>query len=433
MQLPGKGRSCRGIFGRSLENEASEERPKKKTTKKKTIKKARQSPGPRSNPTGTHQSPRNDDEVKVQRPPGRLPPEDAQVRTESPGGSQLLPTQSKESIPPRVSLSEGSLSNRPRIDFADRVEFLYNEKIPLVCNPGQCTELSRQIRGGPREMPLVGDLFFKEDYVEAALANRRADGSMNVLVEKYDTALKQTMTELSASAKLARARLGVIERLRADQKKISEKTLEEKEVLRVKFEGLEAALEADRAAKKELAREKAILERAKADLEKEKAELQAERNAVTQKLIQERKHLRDSRSQEVTREKVRVQSAMTDKLGRCLTRLRTPCNVLGDESADQSGDNPVVAAPLCKERDPNVGDETGEKDDALAQEDRPKDADSAKFVEVPDSFSDEEEENVEVDESPSSLLVKTGEPSKEQEESDLAGKLPSTASIKQGK
>ncbi|KAL0886184.1 hypothetical protein Bca101_010167 [Brassica carinata] len=275
MQLPGKGRSCRGIFGRSLENEASEERPKKKTTKKKTIKKARQSPGPRSNPTGTHQSPRNDDEVKVQRPPGRLPPEDAQVRTESPGGSQLLPTQSKESIPPRVSLSEGSLSNRPRIDFADRVEFLYNEKIPLVCNPGQCTELSRQIRGGPREMPLVGDLFFKEDYVEAALANRR--------------------------------------------------------------------------------------------------------------------------------------------------------------SADQSGDNPVVAAPLCKERDPNVGDETGEKDDALAQEDRPKDADSAKFVEVPDSFSDEEEENVEVDESPSSLLVKTGEPSKEQEESDLAGKLPSTASIKQGK
>ncbi|KAG2311910.1 hypothetical protein Bca4012_026424 [Brassica carinata] len=402
----------------------------------------------------------------------------------------------REGFPPRMS--------KPRIDFADRVEFFYNEKTPLVCNPGQCAELSRQIRGGPREMTLVGDLFFKEDYIDAALASRRADGCMNVLVEKYNTALKQTMTELGSTAKLARARLGVIERLRAEQKKISEKTLEEKEVLRVKFEELEAALRADRAAKKELARENAILESAKADLEMEKVELQAERDAVTQKLIQERKRLRDSRSQEVTRERVRVQSAMTDKLGRCLGRvrsylaqrdlsereknllgqasgtrkclemikeekleitqdlidvfiqqevehsaevaklgigplpedeltlsplvvrsrfvneefmatldphgsndnlvrsetasqLRTPCDVLGEESANQSGENPVIAALFCEERDPHAGDETGGKDDTSAWEDRPQDVDSAKFVEVPDSSSKEEDENVEAD------------------------------------
>ncbi|KAG2306969.1 hypothetical protein Bca52824_026717 [Brassica carinata] len=395
-----------------LENEVLKERPKKKTTKKKTAKKARQSPGPGSDPAGTHQSPRKDDEVEVQRPPGRLPPEDAQMRTGSPG------CPSKESIPPRISLSEGSLGNRPRIDFADRVEFLYNENTPLVCNPDQCAELSRQIRGGPREMPFVGDLVFKDGYIEASLANRRADGSINVLVEKYDIALKQTMTELGASVKLARVRFGVIERLRADQERTSKKTLEEKEALRVKFEGLEATLKADRAAKKELARERAILEKTNAELEKEKVELQAERDVVAQKLIEKRKRLRDSRGQEVSRERVRVQSAMTDKLSRRL---------------DRSGENPADAAPSCKKADLHVGDETVEEGDSLVREDLPKDADSAKVIEVHDPSPDEEEENDDAEESPSPLLVETREPSREQKKSGLAEKSSSPVSIGQEK
>ncbi|KAG2311884.1 hypothetical protein Bca52824_023441 [Brassica carinata] len=66
-----------------------------------------------------------------------------------------------------------------------------NPGTPLVCNPGQCAELSRQIRGGPRELPPVDDLVFKDDYIEASLASRRADGSVNVLVEKHDSGLKQ--------------------------------------------------------------------------------------------------------------------------------------------------------------------------------------------------------------------------------------------------
>lgn len=44
---------------------------------------------------------------------------------------------------------------------------------------------------------------------------------MNVLVEKYDSTLKQTMVELGAVEKLARARLGVIERLRAEHKRVT--------------------------------------------------------------------------------------------------------------------------------------------------------------------------------------------------------------------
>ncbi|KAL0863764.1 hypothetical protein Bca101_042882 [Brassica carinata] len=179
---------------------------------------------------------------------------DVLAGTKSPDGPQTLPIRNPGSEPRRASLSEGSLGKRPRIDFSDRVEFSYNEGTPLVCNPGRCAELSRQIRGGPRELLPVDDLVFKDDYIEASLASRGADGSVNVLVEKYDTALKQTMTELGASVKLSRVRLGVIERLRADQERIKQKTLEEKEALRAKFEELEAALKADRAAKKELAR-----------------------------------------------------------------------------------------------------------------------------------------------------------------------------------
>ncbi|KAL0888331.1 hypothetical protein Bca101_012314 [Brassica carinata] len=146
---------------------------------------------------------------------------------------------------------------------------------------------------------------------------------MNVLVERYDTALKQTMGELGASIRLSKTRLGAIEQLKAERERVKAKTLEEKEVLRAKFEELEAALKEDRAAKKVLAREKTSLEQANAALEKEKAQLQEERDAVTRKLIEERRRLRDSRGQEVTRERVRVQSAMTDKFSRGIDRVRT--------------------------------------------------------------------------------------------------------------
>ncbi|KAF2619870.1 hypothetical protein F2Q68_00039099 [Brassica cretica] len=78
----------------------------------------------------------------------------------------------------------------------------------------------------------------------------------------------------------------------------------------------------DRAAKKEISREKARLERANAALEKEKAELQEERDAAVEKMIKERKRLKDSQSQEVTCERVRVRAAMTDKSSRWFDRVR---------------------------------------------------------------------------------------------------------------
>ena len=142
---------------------------------------------------------------------------------------------------------------------------------------------------------------------------------MNVLVEKYDRTLKQTMALLGKAEGVSRARLGVIERMKADTKK-------EKEILREKFEKLQNALNTDREAKRILKREKASLEHANAALEKERAELLAERDAVTQKLISERKRLRDSREQEVSRERVRVEAAMKDKFNRCLVASRLTSN-----------------------------------------------------------------------------------------------------------
>ncbi|KAF3549682.1 hypothetical protein DY000_02010127 [Brassica cretica] len=177
--------------------------------------------------------------------------------------------------------------------------FSYDEKTPLTFNPLQCAELTRQIRCGTRELPPIGYLYFKDEYIDAAFMRKRSDESMNYLVEKFDSTLKQTMVQLGVSEKLVQARLKAIERVRAEHKKANDKAAEEKEVLRVKFEELEGKLNSDRTSKKELAREKARLEQATVALEKEKAELREEREAAMEKLIKERQRLKDSRSLEV--------------------------------------------------------------------------------------------------------------------------------------
>ncbi|KAF3547983.1 hypothetical protein DY000_02008802 [Brassica cretica] len=218
--------------------------------------------------------------------------------------------------------SGGSVAKRKRIEFPDRVEFSYNETTPLILNSLRCAELTRQIRGETKEMPQLEDLYFKNEYIDAASSRALSDGSMNFLVEKYDSALKQTMIQLGSSEKLARARLKAIERVRAEHKKANEKAAKEKEVLRVKFEELEGKLKSAGAAKKELARENTRLEQATATLEKEKTELLEERDAAVEKLIRETQRLRDSRGLEVTRERERVEAAMVEKANRCFGRER---------------------------------------------------------------------------------------------------------------
>ncbi|KAF3518282.1 hypothetical protein DY000_02058629 [Brassica cretica] len=107
-----------------------------------------------------------------------------------------------------------------------------DETTPLILNPLRCAELTRQICGGTKEMPQLDDLYFRNEYIDAVSSRARSDGSMNFLVEKYDSALKQTMIQLGSSEKLAQTRLKVIERVRAEHKKANEKAAEEKEILR---------------------------------------------------------------------------------------------------------------------------------------------------------------------------------------------------------
>ncbi|KAF2562746.1 hypothetical protein F2Q70_00017186 [Brassica cretica] len=185
----------------------------------------------------------------------------------------------------------------------------------------QSDELTRQIRGGTKELPAIEDLYFKDEYIDAAFTRMRGDGSMNHLVEKYDSTLN-TMIQLGASEKLAHTRLSAIERIRAEHKKADEKVAKEKEILRAKFKELEGKFRSGKAAKKKLVQEKASLEEALASLEREKTELYGETEAAVETLIKERQRLRDSRVQEVTRERVVVQTAMTDKAKRFFGRVR---------------------------------------------------------------------------------------------------------------
>ncbi|KAF8108242.1 hypothetical protein N665_0113s0031 [Sinapis alba] len=181
------------------------------------------------------------------------------------------------------------------------------------------TKLVRQIRGGPRDVLPITDLYFKDAYINAARTRKLSDGSMNFLIEKYDTTLKQTMAQLGSAEKLARLRERAIVRIRDEHKeateKASAKSTEEKEILRAKFDELRNKLLSSYAEKKELAREKITLER-------EKAKLENERDAISAKLFKERERLRASRSREVTLERVRVLTAMVAKSNARFNNIR---------------------------------------------------------------------------------------------------------------
>lgn len=66
----------------------------------------------------------------------------------------------------------GGVLKRPRIAFPDQVNFSYEGNTLLVYNPFQCAELTRQIRGGPRDVPPVGDLVFIDAYLDAACTRK---------------------------------------------------------------------------------------------------------------------------------------------------------------------------------------------------------------------------------------------------------------------
>ncbi|XP_048599606.1 meiosis-specific protein ASY2-like [Brassica napus] len=294
--------------GGTAETSASGPKKKKKKTKRTKVRATDEVPPEESAPVNATLT----DEVH--------PEESAPVDATSEGGHPRKKTKRSVEAEPRPSTSDANVADAAIVDAVGEASGTPGPEGFVARR--RCAELTRQIRGGTKEMPQLEDLYFKNEYIDAASSRARSDGSMNFLVEKYDSALKQTMIQLGSSEKLTQARLKAIERVRDEHKKANEKAAKEKEVLRVKFEELEGKLKSAGAAKKELARENTRLEQATATLEKEKTELLEERDAAVEKLIRERQRLRDSRGLEVTRERERVKAAMIEKANGCFGRVR---------------------------------------------------------------------------------------------------------------
>ncbi|KAF2560837.1 hypothetical protein F2Q70_00015688 [Brassica cretica] len=102
----------------------------------------------------------------------------------------------------------------------------------------------RQIRGGAKDMPPVKDLIFKDAYVNAGRTMVLSDGSVNYVVELYDTALKETISKLKNAERLVRVKdkarncktsefKAVIEKAEAEQSRL----LAQKKAQEAKFTG----------------------------------------------------------------------------------------------------------------------------------------------------------------------------------------------------
>ncbi|KAG5388899.1 hypothetical protein IGI04_030440, partial [Brassica rapa subsp. trilocularis] len=99
--------------------------------------------------------------------------------------------------------SRGSavLRRVPGTNFPDKVSFHYEGPAPLAYVPEKCGEFLRQLRGRAKPLTAVKDLIFGSEYEEAARAKLLGDSAMNVVIDKYDTALKGVSNELELAKK----------------------------------------------------------------------------------------------------------------------------------------------------------------------------------------------------------------------------------------
>ncbi|KAL0655730.1 hypothetical protein Bca4012_076314 [Brassica carinata] len=203
------------------------------------------------------------------------------------------------------------LRRAPGFSFPDKVDFHYEGPAPLVYVPEKCGEFFCQLRGRAKPIPAVKDLIFGSEYEEAAraklLVNGLGDSTMNVVIDKYDTALKGALDELE----LAKKEFAEKEEVSARQLNKSRANLQKLNGMMTRTvaqrDEFKAALESSRRVIREL-------EQKNADLESERASLAATHE-------REMRRLRDSRILEVTRERGRVEAEMTAKANRCFAKI----------------------------------------------------------------------------------------------------------------
>ncbi|KAF8116951.1 hypothetical protein N665_0013s0010 [Sinapis alba] len=207
------------------------------------------------------------------------------------------------------------LKKVPRAVFPDRISFEYDGPSPLIYVPHKCAKLVSQIKGGPRPLPPVADRFFKDEYVNASRTKLLSDRSMNFVIEKYDGTLKLAL---------------------ANSEKLKEKSAAKDRFFRRKTAEWTTAYE-EMVAKREraIARRKIHQERAnvaEADLcianstilalETKTCQLKEKIGLEIESHKNEMDRLLESRTFEVTKERVRVETEMISKCNKRFANIR---------------------------------------------------------------------------------------------------------------
>ncbi|XP_033129438.1 meiosis-specific protein ASY2 [Brassica rapa] len=193
--------------------------------------------------------------------------------------------------------SETRVSGRPKETPADGFRFEFNRELPLACYPEDCARLLRLVKGGPDQLPSVGDLIFKDEYEHASCSSVKSHGDWNVLVGKYDTALRRAREQIRESEeakKKAEEALGKA----FDETRTSDAA--ELQMCKEAMNNLEFVVDKQR---------------------KEKADLEAKMAAELLRHSEEMDRLRKSRKYEVTHERVRVLIAMIAKAEKRFHRI----------------------------------------------------------------------------------------------------------------
>ncbi|KAG2280457.1 hypothetical protein Bca52824_051677 [Brassica carinata] len=185
------------------------------------------------------------------------------------------------------------------VNFPDEVSFHYEGPAPLVYLPEKCGEFLRQLRGRAKPLPAVKDLIFGGEYEEAARATLLGDSAMNVVIDKYDTALKGALGELELAKKEC-----------VEKEEASARQLNASRADVGRLNGMVSRIIARR---DELKAELEVSRGVVCELEWKNAELEGEKVSLAASHEREMRRLRDSRILEVTRERGRVEAEMAAK------------------------------------------------------------------------------------------------------------------------
>ncbi|XP_048591152.1 meiosis-specific protein ASY2-like [Brassica napus] len=234
--------------------------------------------------------------------------------------------------------SETRVSGRPKETPADGFRFEFNRELPLACYREDCARLLRLVKGGPDQLPSVGDLIFKDEYGHASCSSVKVSGcsfpspfffilaksslscfdqshgDWNVLVEKYDSSLRRAREQIRESEE---AKKRMEEALRVSTREKADAIAREK-ALRKAFDETRTSDAAElQMCKESMNNLEFVVDKQR----KEKADLEAKMAAELLRHSEEMDRLRKSRKYEVTHERIRVLIAMIAKAEKRFHRI----------------------------------------------------------------------------------------------------------------